>query len=286
MPPLGDLITQLPVLHALRASVPALDVEVCVSHGVHGLLDDYDWIARTHIRKNGWRSRLGPYVSSWREPFDLQLYLRSNPAIKLPRLLMRAKQKMGPERYDAALSAHVIARRHSVLRHVLPGAPSEIHTRVFLRRERTGEALEAAGAGRDDRILCVSPGASQPSRMWPVERWAELLRSVADAFDVRVVLGSPRESAMCAMVAEAGDAISLAGSPLTRIAALLGVSAAFVGNDSGLGHLAAAQECATLTLGLVHPYYRPWRGHALPGPVEAVTVTAALEAMAGADMLR
>ena len=286
MPPLGDLITQLPVLHALHERMPGLDVEVCVSRGVHGLLDDYEWISRIHIREKAWMSRVGPYVSSWRRPFDLLLYLRSNPTIKLPRLLTRAKRKVGTEGYDPELSARVIPHRYSILRQVLPDEPPEIGTGIVLRPERTAEALAAAGAERGARILCVSPGASQASRMWPLERWGELLQAVGHGFDTCVVLGSPVEVDMCAAVAEAGGATSLAGAPLTRVAALLKESAAFVGNDSGLGHLAAAQGCPTLALGLVHPYYHPWRGHAIPAPVADISVAAAAAAMTQAGLLR
>jgi len=285
MPPLGDLVTQLPILHALHERVPGLDVEVCVSQGVHGLLADYDWVSRTHVRKKAWTSRLGPYASSWGRPFDLLLYLRSNPAIKLPRLLTRARRKLGAECYDPALSDSVIPHRYSILRHVFSDEPPEIRTEIALRPERTAEALAAAGAGNGDRILCVSPGASQPSRMWPLERWGELLRATGGSFDTVVVLGSPAETEMCAAVAEAGGAKSVAGAPLTRVAALLRASSAFVGNDSGLGHLAAAQGCSTLTLGLGHPYYHPWRGTALSGPVADVTVDAAIQGMSEACML-
>lgn len=286
MPPLGDLVTQLPVLHALHDRVPGLDTEVCVSRGVHGLLEDYDWIGRIHVREKDWRSRLGPYASSWRRPFDLLLYLRSNPTIKLPRILMRARRKVGTEAYDPAASERVIPHRYSVLRHVFADELPEIRTSIFLRPERTREALAAAGAKEGARILCVAPGASQPARRWPIERWGELLQAVGSDFDARVVLGSPAETEMCATAAEAGNAVSLAGAPLTRIAALLGTSAAFVGNDSGLGHLAAAQGCATLTLGLAHPYYHPCRGHAIHGAATDITVPAAVDAMVEAKLVR
>jgi len=268
MPCLGDFVTELPILHALHARIRPLEVEVSVSPSCAGLLEDYGWIDRVHVRADDWRSRLEPVKSSLRRRFDLLLYLRSNPAIKLTRLLVSARRKLGTEAYeDATQGQGVVRHRYSILRRVLGDDLPEIATPIVLGPERMQEALAAAGAGGGARILTLGPGAGTPRRMWPVERFAEVARSLRPHFDRVVVLGSPAESGLCAELAARAGVVSLTGRPLPVVAALLAGSSLHVGNDTGLTHLAAAQGCPAVSIGLTDPYYRPWRGHGVPGSV-------------------
>jgi len=268
MPCLGDLVTELPILHALHDRIHPLEVEVSVDRLGAGLLVDYDWIGRRHVRSDrGW-SRVGPIASSYRKPFDLLLYLRSNPAIKLTRLFFRARRKLGAEAYDdAAQDQGVVRHRYSIVRQVLGDVP-ELSTGIVLKPERTGEALAAAGVAQSARILCLGPGAGTPRRMWPVERFAELAQGLSHRFDRLAVLGSTAEAGLCSALAARAGAVSLAGQSLPVAAALLARSALYVGNDSGLAHLAAAQGCPAVSIGLADAYYTPWNGYSVHGRVE------------------
>lgn len=266
MPCLGDFVTELPVLHALHERIRPLEVEVSVDQPSSSLLEDYDWIRRVHVRTGRWESRVSPIVSSLRRPFDLLLVLRSNPAIKLTRLLAIARRKLGAEAYDDSVSAQgVVRHRYSILRPVLGDDLPGIVTRVVLKPERTRDALAAVGLSEGARILCLGPGAGTPRRRWPVERFAELARALRPDFDGVVVLGSPAEAVLCDALAAQAGGLSLTGRPLCLVAALLARSHLYVGNDSGLSHLAAAQGCPAVSIGLADRYYTPWRGYGVPG---------------------
>ena len=266
MPCLGDFVTELPVLHALHERIRPLAVEVSVDRPSAGLLEDYDWIDRIHVRSGRWESRVSPITSSLDRPFDLLLWLRSNPAIKLTRMFVHARRKLGAEAYDDAASAQgVVSHRYSVLRPILGDDLPEIETRVVLKPERARDALAAVGLPDGARILCLGPGAGTPRRMWAVERFAELARGLRAEFDGVVVLGAPSEASRCDALAARAGAVSLTGRPLCLVAALLARSSLYVGNDSGLSHLAAAQGCPAVSIGLADPYYTPWRGYGVPG---------------------
>ena len=266
MPCLGDFVTELPVLHALHERIRPLEVEVSVDQPSSSLLEDYDWIRRIHVRTARWESRVSPIFSSWSRPFDLLLVLRSNPAIKLNRLLAIARRKLGAEAYDDSVSAEgVVPHRYSILRRVLGDDLPGIVTRVVLKPERTRDALAAVGLGEGARIVCLGPGAGTPRRRWPVERFAELARALRPDFDGVVALGSPAEAALCDALAAQAGAVSLTGRSLCLVAALLARSQLYVGNDSGLSHLAAAQGCPAVSIGLTDRYYTPWRGYGVPG---------------------
>ena len=144
-------------------------------------------------------------------------------------------------------------------------------------------------------ILALGPTANWTGKVWPPERFVALARLLlaGPLAGARVaVLAGPGEGerALAAPVlAQFPDAIDLVGMlSLPEAAAALGRAALFVGNDSGLMHLAAAAGAPTL--GLFGPtpadeYSPAGRRTATAiarGPrMEDLSVEAALEAAAG-----
>lgn len=134
--------------------------------------------------------------------------------------------------------------------------------------ERTASALIAPGLP----ILAIGPAANWRGKQWRAERFAELaLRLTAAGGLLRgfrvAVLAAPneREKAEPLLMALPGDrCIDLVGRvDLLTAAAVLRRCAMFIGNDTGLMHLAAAAD--TPTLGLFGPspvaQYAPWGRH-------------------------
>jgi ADP-heptose:LPS heptosyltransferase len=112
-------------------------------------------------------------------------------------------------------------------------------------------ALLPAGAP----VVALGPTANWLPKVWPAERFAALFRAIgADVLPgaVPAVLAGPGEAerAMAVpLLAALPRAIDLAGRlSLPEAAACLGRAALFVGNDSGLMHLAAATGIPTLGL--------------------------------------
>lgn len=99
------------------------------------------------------------------------------------------------------------------------------------------------------RAVVLHPGAGSPIKVWP--GYAALAgRLQAVGLPVVVVTGPAETASVARWAAEAGlDAMRIARDlPLRRLAALLDAARAFVGNDSGPSHLAAAVGCPTLAL--------------------------------------
>ena len=104
-------------------------------------------------------------------------------------------------------------------------------------------------------LVALAPTANTDLKIWPGERFVALFRTLAAgplAGARAVVLGGPepRERPLAAPVLAAlPDAIDLCGAlSLPEAAAVLARCALFVGNDSGLMHLAAATGIPTLGL--------------------------------------
>lgn len=108
--------------------------------------------------------------------------------------------------------------------------------------------------GSDPLWIGFQVGASKPYKQWPVESFAELgRRLLASSPRARILmLGSPKEKALCAEVARAigsERAVSVAGRfSLTRVAALIGRLRVLVTNDTGTMHIAIALRTRTVSL--------------------------------------
>lgn len=101
---------------------------------------------------------------------------------------------------------------------------------------------ELADVGLADRpFVVVQPGSGSAAKNWPPERFAAVLDHVHRAHGLAgLVLGGPADRESVARLrASAGRPYPvLWDRPLLEVAALLGRATVYLGNDSGLSHLA------------------------------------------------
>lgn len=104
-------------------------------------------------------------------------------------------------------------------------------------------------------VIALGPTANWTGKVWPPERFAALARRLAAGpmRGARVAIfagpGEQERALAAPLLAELPDAIDLAGAlTLTEAAACLARCDLFVGNDSGLMHIAAAAGAPTLGL--------------------------------------
>ncbi|MFM7418505.1 MAG: glycosyltransferase family 9 protein [Alphaproteobacteria bacterium] len=126
---------------------------------------------------------------------------------------------------------------------------------IWTAPEDTARAAALLPAGRP--WLVLGPTANWHRKVWPVERFAELaLRLTASDGALPgagiAILGGPgdQERSMATPVLTAlPHALDLVGKlDLPEVAAVLSRAAMFIGNDSGLMHLAAAAGAPTIDL--------------------------------------
>lgn len=134
------------------------------------------------------------------------------------------------------------------------------------------DAVAAALIPPGDAVLAIGPAANWRGKEWRAERFAELARRLTSSNGIlpgaRVaVLAAAHEREQAAPLLAAlppARGIDLVGRvDLLTAAAVLRRCALFIGNDTGLMHLAAA--AGTPTLGLFGPspveQYAPWGRH-------------------------
>lgn len=141
------------------------------------------------------------------------------------------------------------------------------------------EALADELLGQGGPILAVGPAANWIGKVWPIERFAQTAAQLLDkdgplAGGRLLILGGPEDTRMVEelrMASARGRTIDLTGKvDLLTAYACLKRASLFIGNDSGLMHIAAAAGCPTV--GLFGPSderrYGPWgdKAVAVRGP--------------------
>lgn len=103
------------------------------------------------------------------------------------------------------------------------------------------------------RPWILNVGAGWPTKVWPVERQVELVRTVGEAGEsMLVVWGSPSEGEVAQrVVAEAGHGVAAPRTTIPQLAGLLAGGRVVVSGDTGPLHLALA--VGTPAVGLFGP---------------------------------
>jgi ADP-heptose:LPS heptosyltransferase len=196
---------------------------------------------------------------------------------------------LAAERFDAGLSARWDPRDHFLL--TLAGARKRLgfprlRSQVFLTQplakpdpighryeywrviaRALGLALPEREAitqptGRRDGTVLVHSGAGQPIRVWPLERYRNLVARLRKK-NYSVVVACDADQRQWWQ--QAGEAKVATPQTVSELLALLGGSGVFIGNDSGPGHLAAF--CGVPTFTLFGPQLPEWFAPLHPGSV-------------------
>ncbi|WP_336030408.1 glycosyltransferase family 9 protein [Geodermatophilus sp. FMUSA9-8] len=239
---LGDLLTGVPAIRAIRAAVPGHRLVLATTAALAplaGLVDAVDEVLPAReLEPLDWP---GP-------PPELAVDLHGK----------------GP-------ASHVVVaglRPDRLLTFASPGYPGpawypdEHEVRRWCRLVSEGLGVDADPDALDLAVppvppavrgaALVHPGAAFPGRRWPPERFAAVARELAAAgHDVRVT-GGPAERELARAVAEAaglGEDAVLAGRTSTlELAATVAAARVVVCGDTGVAHLATAYRRPSVVL--------------------------------------
>jgi len=142
----------------------------------------------------------------------------------------------------------------------------------YLWLEARHRAAAAVLIPDDLPVLGIGPAAARPEKIWPHEKFIALIKAATKSDGPlaggRVALfGAEEDKSIMERVAKAlpsAKPILICGHPdLLTIQACLSRCNAFIGNDSGLAHMAAAAGRPTIAIfGPTNPeLYSPWGKH-------------------------
>lgn len=142
--------------------------------------------------------------------------------------------------------------------------------------EEGRRSLHEAGWDGRTPLLLVHPGAGGVAKRWPSEGFRVVLEELALRMRLAVVLHQgPADAepvaALCAALA--GRCLRLMEPPLLALVGILACSTAYLGNDSGVSHLAASLGVPSVVLFTASKlHWRPWAPRAEPLLVDTSTL--------------
>jgi ADP-heptose:LPS heptosyltransferase len=260
---LGDVVLTLPALEALQAGFAGAAIEVMANPGVLQLLlgrsvvsvvssfDRVDLAALFQPAADPAES-LQHYLA----PFDLILSYATPPQHVFARNLARVARgralsfdaRPGPD-----LGAHMSEYLQQPLRELGVALWTQPPRLQLTAEDHDGAARwwEAHDLG-DGCVVAMHPGSGSPAKNWPAECFGALARYLRRERGAHVALlsGPADESAVSEVQRQLDgqNCILLHTLPLSLVAAILGRCQAYVGNDSGVSHLAAAVGVPTVAI--------------------------------------
>ncbi len=244
---IGDMVNTTPVFDALRTAFPAARLDIVAHPGPLALLEADDRITNRFPHRS-WLYHdlpmLPPGIPTLalvgrltRTSYPLVVYLRGS----LPFLLLALTSRFAAAKFVAG---EPVIRRYLKAIDGLTAPRAATAPRLTIPEQA---ALRARSlVARDDTdcpVIAIHPTSQTVTKDWPLDRYAQLADELSDRFHARVhFFGGPADrDKIDRLIALSRFTHHYHCSlPLLDVAASIAASDLFIGNDSGLAHIAAA----------------------------------------------
>lgn len=277
---IGDTVLATPSAFALKRFLPGVEVDILVEDWVAPLLDSHPHIDNVIVLERGGlvaRTRAARELRS--AGYDVVYNLHGGTTATFLTRATGARHRVGFKTYQyAQLHNHQAPsplllwgqqKTHSVEQQLAllgwTGVPVTDRPRTHLGvSPEAAQAIEErlAAAGLNDRkIALIHPAAAFATKQWATENFARVVEFLAERGYASIAIAAPHENAILEnLSAEASVGIVTFDLSLPEVTALASRSQLFVGNDSGIAHIAAAVGTPSVVIfgssNIAH--WRPW----------------------------
>ena len=250
---IGDFILTLPALQALRDRWPDAYIElVGYPHIANlalatGLVDHVESLDRADAaRLFTWRPTFTEEQAAHLRSFDVVISYLHDPdgVVKTNMKAAGVKQII----YGSPL----VEQGHAIDHLMKPLETLAIYgenplPRLALKTDRGREWLAAHGLSGD--VIAIHPGSGSPKKNWPADKFVELAERLREAGQTVLMIFGEADAEAAALIRKKMPGVAeLSGCTLVELASVLSACRAFVGNDSGVTHIAAALGLRTIAM--------------------------------------
>jgi len=245
---IGDMVTTTPVFDVLHELFPQARLDLVAHPTPLSLLEGDDRIAE-RIPYKSWLYHPLPILPPgpktwvlilrllWRR-YPLVVYLRGSPAF----LLLGLRSRLAAAKFvegEAVIQRYLKALAPLGARGMSP--PPRLH--IEPEAARFARELLLGKNGHAGPRIVIHATASAATKMWPAERFAALADELSESANACVhFMGSPADRPLLDNIAKRAARRHAYHSALRlpQVVAVIAACNLFVGNDSGLAHIAAA----------------------------------------------
>lgn len=277
---IGDTVLATPSVFALKRFLPNAQVDVLVEDWVAPLLTSHPYIDNVIVlERGGFMARARAAREIWSTSYDVVYNLHGGTTATFLTRATGAPHRIGFKTYQyAQLHNHQAPsplllwgqqKTHSVEQQLAllgwTGVPVTDRPRTKLgvnpeAAEAINQLLTAAGLN-DRNIALIHPAAAFATKQWAANNFARVAEFVVERGLSPVAIAAPHENAVLnALLEEATVQVLSYDLSLPEVTALAARSQLFVGNDSGIAHIAAAVGTPSVVVfgSSNRAHWRPW----------------------------
>jgi heptosyltransferase-3 len=259
---IGDVILTTPTLESLHRQYPTAVIDIVCDKRSAILFRYCPYVDRQILKekRSGWLGLFRLVSQLRKKKYDLAVDLRTDGLL----VLIQSKIKI------FKLSNHATIHLHSAEKHYA-SLGNDVHvampnTCIWLSKK---ERDFADAVFKDkSRVLTIGLGANTSEKIWPTQHYALLANALAHFFDEVLLVGDQHDAKLATIFKATCTlpVVDFCGKlDLLETTALMKKTLFFIGNDSGLGHLASAIGLKSFTIfGTGQPKrYAPWNKNAI-----------------------
>jgi predicted lipopolysaccharide heptosyltransferase III len=277
---IGDTVLATPSLFALKRFLPDARVDILVEDWVAPLLTDHPHVDNViALERGGFMTRARVARELRAERYDVVYNLHGGTTATFLTRATGARHRVGFKTYQyAKLHTDLVPsplllwgqqKTHSVEQQLAllgwTGVPVSDRPRTQLgispaAVESVNQQLTAAGLA-DRKIALIHPAAAFETKRWATENFARVAEFVSERGLAPVAIAARHEFAIIdELLNESSAHVLSLDLSLPEVTALAARSQLFVGNDSGIAHIAAAVGTPSVVVfgssNIAH--WRPW----------------------------
>ena len=271
---IGDTVLSTPSLIALRRSLPIAEIDILLEDWVAPLLDGFEGVNVTPVGAF-FGERLHVAMELRRRRYDVAFNLHGGTTATFFTRASGATHRVGYANYQYSfLYNHLLRsaaefwkaeRVHSAEQQLalLGSVGVPVDDRPKSRLSITSSADASINAKLNDAAFALlHPGTAFFTKQWPVENFARTAEFLAEKGIHAVAISSKSESQILNQLTAESKApiVTFDDLSLPEITALAARAKLFVGNDSGMAHIAAAVSTPTVVIfgSSNRDHWRPW----------------------------
>ncbi|MBS3946330.1 MAG: glycosyltransferase family 9 protein [Melioribacter sp.] len=280
---LGDLVVSTPGIRSLSKTYPDSEIVLLIRKGFEPVFKNNPYVKKiisfdTELKGNNsikkFFSGINFIFKIRKEKFDLVIVLHPGDRTAFWAGFSGSKIRIAPARqsFSFLFNRNVNVEENSMsyleyYNNIITRADVRIdsnRTEIFFSDEDknwVNDFISHQNILTNNLLIGIHPGASEPSKIWKVENFVQLINKLLLKPEIRIIVfEGPQDKDVCTEIKnsfEKQQNIYFVNTDVLKVAALISKCKLLIANDTGTRHLAVAVQTPVLAL-IPEDYEKCW----------------------------